>query len=397
MNTSIRGRSLALSMLVSFISLAARAEPSTATMYSVSAGCFEEEHRSEYHLRMVEPGDGLAAEPDVEIEECVFWDGSSSRIKINTRKPELSIWLNKARIISRAPNPSCSEDVCQVRFVVQSNRVDLCKKDEIGNETCESASASGERDPIEYPNDGDPIAPSPGSIVTTFSADDEICRLLPSWIPTFGNQYHPSGFESLDNWTGSAESISWRSKPIRGGATLDETDFDADNDGDDDTVIRLIFPGGPGYGIASPPIYFVYRQHAMSLESFEENRIIPAFARPSYEMGLYEAAVLVNLSAQAKSVWPPQLESDRPHDIVSWVQKYYVATMELEHATPPWWNTVEQPRFPLLSVEVSPIRRAGTTYMWVHPRESSWYVLFRPSASGRASETCVFHIAGAHY
>ncbi len=292
----------------------------------------------------------------------------------------LSIWINKAKVVSRYQYGCEDEGPCSVAFKVAKKRLYKCalasSPDTNGSGAAKKAAykctskvigkLTRTRDAIEYPLAGERKRPSPGSFETLFARDVEFCRQFSSGTAL------PENSEEISSSTSSAYEYS---------GSYNRLDFDINNDGNNDTVLAL----NSSTHYRDGDIYFIYAdssvpaQEGQSKETSSESR----YAKLATHILPHYWADYTNTQEK--------LLADKGDDDGAY---------ELKNSKAPWWDKNDIPVFRFRYWHLAPFRHFGTTYFRTSSMEAGlmhWSVVLRPEPDYKVTEECVFQTVQEHY
>lgn len=287
----------------------------------------------------------------------------------------VTVWIDKALVLSREEFGCGDEGPCNLRVTVTSNGMKVCDlvESEDGSaaefvEECEvtpNAELPTERDVLEFPGPGDPQPPPAGSVETLFARDREFCSRFPQ---TTGELDLPSDAELIE---------PLRSWDYEFAGQYGRYDVDINNDGSAETVVGLHSRTHYRDG----DIYFVYTDGVVPE---------PEIARhASSELAYARTAdrILPHYWVDSAGIAEKQFaQYDRNN-----------SNYEAKSAKAPWWDEDDRPIFSLRYLYLRPFRYGDSTYFLTSSLTGHWYMVLRPEPDFQATEMCIFQIVQERY
>lgn len=340
-------------------------------------------------------------------QNCVFNNGRSIRVKMGLgpvypygmggADPSkwLSVWLDKALVLSRINFGCVDEGPCALRIVVNAKGINVCLGGEAespsqqesskkSKEQCEftpNEKLSTTRDALEFPAPDERQRPSAGSLATLFARDAQFCNSFQLLSESRGR-----GFDNIWPYVGFPEGA----KAIEPEASsLHEFSgdyakyiFDINNDGKKETVIGLHSRNHYRDG----DVYFVYSNNKVPIPS------INGPESPRSESGYAKSAmrILPQYWSDYAGTDERQL-ADNDTDEGSYTAK---------NAASPWWDIDDEPIFRFRYWYLWPFRYKKSTYFltWSQERgKQHWYTVLRPEPDYRVTEMCIFQTVQVRY
>lgn len=263
-------------------------------------------------------------EADQSDKNCVFSNGRKvlARVGYGSVRPYgmggadpdkwISVWVDEKKIVHKQQYDCGDEGVCNRYFIVTDKGVERCTLDSNDNTLDKNIEFYDDpkrkctvtlntvfpekTDRLEYPKEGDPVPPEPGSIVVEFAKDNKFCSLFLS--DRF--HFHSEGFPATPK---DIKLIKFHYDVLYGtvGMRVSYSYFDADNDGEPEHVYR--YTEGTNYRDAD--IYFI----------FEDGK------QPASESVINDFNVLLSSDNR---VFPGKNIDDGYYELKHWPKKSFV-------------------------------------------------------------------------
>ncbi len=306
----------------------------------------------------------------------------------------LSVWVDKARVLSQIHFGCGDEGPCSIRIIVTAKDLTVCHREppdvltqeeqpDEPEERCELTPEDmllTERDSIEFPSSNERARPPAGSLATLFAKDDQFCAQFPLLSI-------PRGRDTDNIWPriglpSEAQPVeATGSSPYEYSGSYQQYDFDIDNDGKKEIVIGLHARTHYRDG----DIYFVYTDEKIP------NPTVDRIGSTQSELAYAEAA---------KQIVPQDWSDHVGKEDES--MKDYLAKGEysVRNVGAPWWDGNDTPQFCFRYWYLWPFRYKQSTYFLSWSQEAGkqhWYTILRPETHHKVTEMCVFQTVPVRY
>lgn len=356
--------------------------------YGFNVTCDVENNKAEIVPYAVWNEDAYSPSP----QDCTLSNGTKIRVKMGLGPvfpygmgggdpaKWLSVWINKAKVISRFQFGCEDEGPCSSAFKVVGERLYTCaltpSPDNDGSTLSKKAAykctakpinnLAQTRDAIEYPLAEERKRPSSGSFVTLFARDKEFCRQFSN------NTALPEGSEEI---------IPSSSSPYEYSGSYNKLDFDINNDGGNDTV--LVLNSSTHY--RDGDIYFVYSGSGVAVQKWQSQETSSESHYAKF------AAHILPHYWEAYTNRREKLLAEKDDDDGAY---------ELKNSKAPWWDRSDVPVFRFRYWHLAPFRHFGITYFRTNSMEAGlmhWSVVLRPEPDFKVTEECIFQTVQEHY
>lgn len=337
-------------------------------------------------------------------QDCVLASGRTIRVKMGLgpvypygmggADPSkwLSVWVDKARVLSQIPFGCGDEGPCGLRIIVTAKDLTVCRREHPDalaqeaasgepEERCELTSKDmlpTERDSLEFHSSNERARPPAGSLATLFAKEDDFCAQFPLVsMPNGRGMDNRSPRIGLPNDAQPVEAAGSSPYP----AHYRQYDLDIDNDGKNEVVVGFHSRGHYRDG----DIYFVYADDKIP------DPTVGKIGSTRTEIALAEAAKHIiphDWSGRARA------EGHSMEDYLG--QGAYT----LKTVDAPWWDRDDTPLFGSRYWYLWPFRYKQSTYFLTWSQEASkqhWYTILRPEPNHRVTEMCVFQTVPVRY
>ena len=365
--------------------------------YHFKVNCDSAENRAEIVPYAVWNANVYSAAP----QDCTLANGTTIRAKMGLgpvypygmggADPSkwLSVWVDKAQVLSHMNFGCDDEGPCSLRVVVTAKGLEVCRRGESAEpsptdssrkieEHCEftpTAQLSKDRDALEFPLSSEKKIPPAGSLATLFAKDKQFCS-------QFQLLSVPQGGTRLGLPDGSETITPSRSSPYEYAGRYQRYTFDINNDGKNEEVVGLHSETHYRDG----DIYFVFAGDSVP--------------KPAVEKVGSTRSELVYAKAATRILphyWSDYAGTDEKRLADKNMDN---GVYTVKSVTAPWWNKDDKPAFSFRYWHLRPFRYRKSTYFLTSSLEAAnqhWYTVLRPEPDYRVTEMCVFQIVPVRY